>query len=154
MPRVSSSSVWRRAGAGAVTALAMFAIPSLILLGLFLFGGRHQALRDGELDVLVALLTYPTGAALAGAVIGAAGDATRHLVVAIIVGIVAITPMVSGVVASMDNGLTAWTGMHTALLVIMSVAFGAALGYGAWKGPEKGHGHQRARSQGTEPPAG
>jgi hypothetical protein len=131
----------------------MLAIPSAILLALLLFGGRYLVFRGGEMDALVAVLTYPTGATLAGAVIGAAGDATRRLAAAIFVGIVAITPMVTGVVISMDHGLTAWTGMHTALLIIMSAAFGTALGYGAWKGSGKGYRSQRPRSERAKPPA-
>jgi hypothetical protein len=118
---------------GATLFLRHFGIFTLLILGMWLFGGAEIHLQRGTTSLRADLLSflYPLGAATTGALFGLLqplGDRSRPAAMA--TGVVAIVPWMAAIGLTMDHGYADWTAVHTFITIGGSLPLGCALGYG------------------------
>jgi hypothetical protein len=125
---------WTRMRNAGLATLIVPGAGSLVLLAIYVYGGRYQFYRHERVDYLVASISYPIGSALLGAIVGLGKPWMRGFVRSSLVVMAALTPLIVGIALSMDNALTHWDTFDTALCVGMIVIYGMAGGYGSARG--------------------
>jgi hypothetical protein len=127
-PTMASFGPLQRIGRGALMGLAFPGAFTILILIMYLVGGRYQTDRTGSLDTLVLLIAYPTGSAIMGAVLGFALPFMRNWVSAALVGMVALAPLIIGIALSSHDAGTPWAPDEAIIAAIMIAVFGSALG--------------------------
>ena len=128
----SEPSAWRRAIQGASFTLIVPGAFSILIWAAYLFAGRTLGDNgDIQIDTLVLSIAYPLGSALMGAVLGLGRPVMRNFIMSTFVGVVAVAPWIIGIELSMGNALTHWGVPNTAMTVMIVLALGIALGFGA-----------------------
>lgn len=137
----------RIVGGARLASVIMSPFTGLILLLLILNGGPVMIDGQGvETNVGLLLFTYPIGAAVAGALIGALLPLMRSALGAVVCGIIAMAPWMAGIAVTMDHGLTSWGTVDSFMVSIMSVVFGTIVGLGAREIMDD-RAHRRARNE-------
>lgn len=130
----ATPSVWRRTRNGAVVGLMFPGIFTLLLVGVYLFGGRYQRDYDSTIDMLVLSIAYPLGSAIMGGVIGFGAPFMTNFARGTLVGTAAMLPFMIGIGLSMSNGLAHWDMPWTLVTASLSVMLGAGLAIGVLRG--------------------
>ncbi len=118
------------APSGARLVVTAFAVPILILLVLYLFGGPEQLWRGRAVRADLLLLVYPVGLLLMGAIgVTLLPRATKPWT-ALTAGILAVAPLCFGIGLTADRGYADWTWLHTGISAFCSILFGWALASG------------------------
>jgi hypothetical protein len=132
---LSDAGAWQRAvRGGAVTALFPGGFSVLMLL-MWLFGGRYQRDHGVTIDLLQASILYFIGSTFLGAAIGLGLPYMRGLVRSTLIGAIAIAPLFIGSLVSMDAGH--WGTFETVFSTSMSVLMGMAIGVGVTNGKRR-----------------
>jgi hypothetical protein len=125
-----AQSAWQRAWRGMRVTLIVPGAFTILIVAMYVIGGRHQLSRGTDTDFLVLSIAYPLGSAIMGAVIGLGAPFMRGFVRSALVGIAAIAPFVFGIMLAVDNGLQHLDEMHMVVGTGMTVLYGSAIGYG------------------------
>jgi len=120
---------WERAWRGARLGLVFPGVFTILILVIYLFGGRHQLSRGIEADFLVLSIAYPLGAAIMGAVLALGAPFMRGYVRSALVGMAALAPFLIGIGLSMDDGLTHWSSSQTEITFALTIVYGGMIGY-------------------------
>jgi hypothetical protein len=121
---------WQRAWRGMKVTLVVPGAFTILIVALYMIGGRHQLSHGTDTDLLVLSIAYPVGSAIMGAVIGLGAPFMRGHVRSALVGIAAVAPFVFGICLSMDNGLQHMGEVQIVMGAGMTILFGSAIGYG------------------------
>lgn len=128
--------LWSRAATMAFGVGAMFGIFDILILIAIVLGGRYQRCSKSShelCDYVLLLVTYPLGAGIMGAILGALNPLCRRLWLAIPVGIVAAVPWFALIAVTNVKTLAHWRAEDYWLVGICSAMMGPVIGYAIWK---------------------
>ena len=123
------SSGWQCAVRGAIVTAKFPGGLAIVLVVIGVFAGRYQSWHGTTTDLYELALVYFLGLVLLGAVLGDGMSLTHSIFVRVLIGMVAVAPLVSGLVFAIDSNH--WRGFDPEIAAGMSVLFGIALAYGA-----------------------
>jgi len=108
---------------------------SILLLLIWLYGGRYQRLKGTPTDVAELTILYFVGSVLLGATIGFGYPYMRGFVRSSLIATLAFVPLMIGCELAMNFGH--WETTDIVVTASLSVLFGMALGHGAAKGQRR-----------------
>jgi hypothetical protein len=116
---------------------AGFGIFDLLVIAALLTGGRYQdcgkSAHSGTCDYLFLALSYPIGAFLTGAVVGAVRPTLRRVWLAIPSMIVAMIPFFTAIALADVRARAHWGWSDSVLVLACSTLLGAGVGFMTWR---------------------
>jgi hypothetical protein len=116
---------------------ALFGAFDVLILFILLSGGRYQACGkspgSGTCDFLFLLISYPVGAFLTGAIVGAAYSVRRRLWLFIPAMILAMVPWFTAIALYDVRARAHWAIADTELVLVCSTLIGGGIGYMVWR---------------------
>jgi hypothetical protein len=136
-PLDPSASIGARILRFACTFAGIIGVFDVLVIISLLVGGRYQSCgrspQSGTCDYLFLAVSYPVGAFLTGAVIGATYSARRHLWMAIPAMTVAMVPWFTAIALADVRSRAHWANADTVLVFACSAFMGSGLGYVLWR---------------------
>lgn len=127
----------RNVPAGALVGLLFGLVYSVIAVVLFLARGQGAFEYQAGVSLLILMGVYMVGGVLGGAVVGLLLPWTNNRWGAVVVGMIAAVPVVTGVAIAMDGMPSGWSDASLGSLILTSVLLGGAGGYMFWTPPSE-----------------